>query len=118
MGSCCSRTQIITLPSVRRRRLPRELAVADARGVAAADAGVAVLAVALEAPGEAVRAVAREQFGRSHTERHDEGVRRRLSGRRGSNRADPRRSGSGGGSGPGHGPGHGPGPRQYGGYYY
>ena len=36
--------------------------------------------------GEAVRAVAREQFGRSHTERHDEGVRRRLSGRRGSNR--------------------------------
>ena len=34
--------------------------MADARGVAAADAGVAVLVVALEAPGEAVRAVAWE----------------------------------------------------------
>ncbi len=36
-----------------------------------------------EGGGEAVRAAARERFGRSRTERHDEALRRQLSGRRG-----------------------------------
>jgi hypothetical protein len=39
-----------------------------------------------EGHGEHVRAAARERFGRSRTERHDEGVRRQLSGRRGTSR--------------------------------
>ncbi|MDA8357652.1 MAG: DUF87 domain-containing protein [Actinomycetota bacterium] len=39
-----------------------------------------------EGCGEAVRAVARERFGRSRAERHEEALRRQLSGRRGTNR--------------------------------
>jgi hypothetical protein len=39
-----------------------------------------------EGGGEAVRAVARERFGRSRAERHEEALRRQLSGRRGTNR--------------------------------